>query len=270
MPGYGAVDHEYGMKLASTTPEDDGPVWMVNLMKYKEQADYGDGDGDGESQGKSGREADDEYTPIGPLTAIGAEIVYAAEVEMTPLGDGTQWDRVGIVKYPTRASFIEMQSREDFQKQHVHKEAGMDFTFVIGCQPMDPQPGDLLGATTPWNDVQYPPTDEDGELHVWHVVKWAEGGAETMVDYQNEAAKPAVKSGVKIGGWFDAEGTILGDGRSWDQVRLNIFPSLQEFMENVVNDPGRLAIQESNREPAMDDTYTLLCRPMINRLRESF
>ncbi len=41
-------------------------------------------------------------------------------------------------------------------------------------------------------------------------------------------------------------------------------------MENVVNDPGRLAIQESNREPAMDDTYTLLCRPMINRLRESF
>ena len=26
MPGYGAVDHEYGMKLASTAPEDDGPV----------------------------------------------------------------------------------------------------------------------------------------------------------------------------------------------------------------------------------------------------
>ena len=127
MPSYGKVDHEYGLTLATTEPDEDGPVWMINLMKYKEQADYGDG----ESQGRTGREADDAYTPVGPLTAIGAEIVYVAEVESTPLGDGTQWDRVAIVKYPTRKSFIDMQSRDDFQKQHVHKEAGMDFTLSL-------------------------------------------------------------------------------------------------------------------------------------------
>lgn len=264
MPGYGTVDPEYGLKLATTAPEDDGPVWMVNLMKYKDQADYGDG----ESQGRTGREADDAYTPIGPLTAIGAEIVYAAEVEMTPLGDGTQWDRVGIVKYPTRRSFIEMQSRDDFQKQHVHKEAGMEQTFVIGCQPLDPQPAVPNSAS--WADVEYPPTDEDGELHVWHIVKWADGGASVMERYQNEAAKPAARSGVKIGGWLDAEGTILGDGRSWDQCRLNIFPSMQEFIENVVSDPGRIEKQASNREPAMADTYTMLCRPILDRLNDSF
>ena len=33
MPDYGQIDHEYGMTLATTAPEDDGPVWMVNLMK---------------------------------------------------------------------------------------------------------------------------------------------------------------------------------------------------------------------------------------------
>ena len=264
MPGYGQVDHDYGMTLATTAPEDDGPVWMINLMKYKEQADYGDG----ESRGMTGREADDAYTPIGPLTAIGAEIVYAAEVEATPLGDGTQWDRVGIVKYPTRRSFIEMQSRDDFQEQHVHKEAGMDFTFVIGCQPMDPQPA--IEGSTSWDDVEHPPNEEDGEIHVWHIVKWADGGAETMEGYYEGAAGPAARSGAKIGGWFDAEGTILGDGRTWDQCRLNIFPSLREFLENVVNDPGRLEKQASNREPAMADTYTLLCRPIVNRLHDSF
>lgn len=38
MPGYGTIDHEYGIRLATTPPEDDGPVWMVNLMRYKEHA----------------------------------------------------------------------------------------------------------------------------------------------------------------------------------------------------------------------------------------
>ena len=76
MPSYGTIDHEYGHKLATTDPADDGPVWMVNLMKYKEVADYGDG----ADSGRSGRDADDEYTPTGPLKAVGAEIVYVAEV----------------------------------------------------------------------------------------------------------------------------------------------------------------------------------------------
>ena len=40
---YGLVDREYGIQLATTPPADDGPVWMVNLMKYREVADYADG-----------------------------------------------------------------------------------------------------------------------------------------------------------------------------------------------------------------------------------
>jgi hypothetical protein len=42
---YGEVDREYGMRLATTPVEDDGPVWMVNLMKYREVADYADSNG---------------------------------------------------------------------------------------------------------------------------------------------------------------------------------------------------------------------------------
>lgn len=33
-PRYGTVDRDYGMKLATTPPEVDGPVWMINLMRY--------------------------------------------------------------------------------------------------------------------------------------------------------------------------------------------------------------------------------------------
>jgi uncharacterized protein (DUF1330 family) len=262
MPGYGQIDHEYGLRLATTEPADDGPVWMVNLMKYKERAEYADGT-DG---GRSGREADDEYTPLGPLAAVGARLVYVADVEATPLGEGTQWDRVAIVKYPSRRAFIEMQERSDFKEAHVHKEAGMDFTFVIGCQPMA-LPVDRLNATTKtWDEVEHPPNDEDGVLHVVHVIKWNEGGRERMEGYHDAAFEVAAEHGGGIAQWFQAEGTILGDGRTWDQVRFNEFPSLREFME-VVNDPRRLEGQKEHREPAMADTYTLFCRPVIDELR---
>src|SRR4051812_33856381 len=118
MPRYGTVDQDYGLRLATCEPDADGPVYMLNLMKYREQADYREG---GEA-GVTGREADDRYTPTDVLALIGAHVVFAAEV----LEASEDWDRVGIVCYPTRRAFIEMQSRDDFRAKHKHKDAGMD------------------------------------------------------------------------------------------------------------------------------------------------
>lgn len=264
MPGYGTIDHDYGLQLATTDPDADGPVWMVNLMKYKERAEYADGT-DG---GRSGLEADNEYTPTESFRAIGAELVYVATVDATLLGDGTEWDRVAIVKYPSRRSFVEMQQRQDFRESHVHKEAGMASTIVMGCLPMTLPVERLNGTSRDWAEVEHPPTDEDGRLHVLHVIKWNEGGRERMEGYHDAAFEVAADHGGRIAGWFEAEGTIVGDGRTWDQVRFNEFPSLREFME-VVNDPRRLTGQKEHREPAMADTYTLLCRPAIDRLAAS-
>ena len=42
-PRYGTVDRDYGMRSATTPPDDDGPVRMVDLMKYREFADHADG-----------------------------------------------------------------------------------------------------------------------------------------------------------------------------------------------------------------------------------
>mgnify|MGYP002681775823 CR=1 FL=1 len=39
---YGTVNKEYGFRLATTAPADDGPIWMVNLMSYRAKADYAD------------------------------------------------------------------------------------------------------------------------------------------------------------------------------------------------------------------------------------
>ena len=239
-PPYGTANREYGMRLAMTKPEDDGPIWMVNLMSYHEVAQYTDG----RDETISGREADDRYSPIDVLTKIGAEVVFAADVDTQLLGDSPKWDRIGIAKYPTRRSFIEMQSRADFQEKHVHKAAGMAETIVMGCLPISsPSDGRDDANAVDWSEVPHPPTAEDGPVIVIHVIRFHPGQADTeMVKYQNHAAAIAVPHGARISGWFGVEGTIIGDGRSWDQARFNAFPSKAAFMA-VVTDPARLTAQ---------------------------
>lgn len=265
-PGFGQVDREYGGRLATTPPAEDGPVWMLNLMKYHEVALYADG----RDVAISGQEADDLYSPVDVLAEIGAEPVFFADVDTQLLGDSPTWDRVAVVKYPTRRSFIDMQTRPDFQKKYVHKEAGMAETFVIGCQPIGSPSDDLDPATLPnWDDVPHPPTAEDGPVTVLHLIRFHEGQADSeMVVYQNHAATVAVPQGVRISGWFGVEGTIVGDGRQWDQARFNAFPSRAAFMA-VVMDPARLEAQHAHREEAIADTYTMILRPTIDRLRDS-
>jgi hypothetical protein len=260
---YGQVDRDYGMRLATTAPEDDGPIWMVNLMKYREKADYADG----RESDISGKEADDLYAPIGPLTAIGAEPVFFADVETQFLNDSPKWDRVGIVKYPSRRAFIEMQTRKDFQELHHHKEAGMAETIVCGCLPM---PVPELPADSPtWGEVPHPPTAEDPYVVVIHVIKFkTEESRAEMATYSDHAGKIAVPNGVRLAAWTQVEGTIMGDGRQWDQIRFNVFPSRAAFMA-VVLDPDRLEAQKAHRETAIAETYTLITRPIVDRLYAS-
>ena len=176
MPRYGQIDHDYAMTLASRHADADGPIYMLNLMAYREEADYGP---DGE-RGVPGREADDRYAPLEVLAAIGAQICFVADV----IDSSEPWDRVAVVRYPTRRSFIEMQSREDFQAKHVHKDAGMARTIIMGTLPV----GDL-------------PAKADGAVLL-----------------QVDAAGRG--DGDSAGSSFSVEGTIIGDGRQWAAVRF--------------------------------------------------
>jgi hypothetical protein len=104
---------------------------------------------------------------------------------------------------------------------------------------------------------------------IMHVLQFREGGATgDMARYQDAAGVVAVPHGVRISGWFEAEGTIVGDGRRWDQVRFNAFPSRAAFIA-VATDPARLEAQAQHREAAIADTYTMILRPGIDTLAAS-
>jgi hypothetical protein len=104
------------------------------------------------------------------------------------------WDRIAIACYPSRASFFAMQDREDFQKQYVHKEAGMETTIVMGCVPVSAAE----------------PDEACSDPLVMRVRRFAEG--------QAPGPDP---DGVTPVARFDVDGVILGDGRTWDDVRFD-------------------------------------------------
>jgi hypothetical protein len=235
---------------------------MVNLIQYRERADYGHGPSD-----VSGAEADARYAETIPLDQIGAEVAFWGEVESQLLGDEPRWDRIGVVRYPSRRTFIEMQQRDDFKAAHDHKDAAIESTIVIAGVPIASPP--LPTDAPSWDEVPHPPSDDDGDVMVLHVLKYKDDDRrQEMASYTDHAARVAVPHGVRVAAWFEAEGTIVGDGRSWHQARFNAFPTKAAFMA-VVFDPLRLEAQRDHREVAIEDTYTLIVRPRINRLAES-
>jgi hypothetical protein len=181
---YGIIDKDYAVALATCPPERDGPIYMVNLMKYRDVARYDDGRG----IEISGRHADDLYDPSRILSDIGADIMFLADV-VDQHGNPEAWDRIAIVRYPTRRSFIDMQSRRDFAEKHEHKAAGMERTIIVACRPGD---SSLDAAGRPSR------SEPEDLLMIVH------------------AAAPTAGSDAAVR--LDAEGTIIGDGRGWATV----------------------------------------------------
>jgi len=187
---YGRIDLDYATQLATTPPEQDGPIFMVNLMKYHEVAQYSSTD----APQVSGREADDKYNPSSILNKIGADIVFVADVTKNHIGD-EDWDRIAIVRYATRKSFIDMQQRKDFAEKHEHKAAGMKRTTIVCCRPVD----EALDTRTRPEDF----------------------GLRSIVMVVRQAAdREHVLGSLPNGVGMRAEGTIIGDGRNFDTVQF--------------------------------------------------
>lgn len=184
-PTYGTPNWDMIDRWLHLPPEEDGPFWALNLMKYREVAVYEGADG---GPAKSGREADDEYAPLGPLAAIGAAVAFHGDVT-GQVGSTPTWDRIGIVRYPTRAAFFAMQQRDDFKAKHVHKEAGMEATIVMSCVP------------------DAPPNEAADGGHL--VLTVARGG------------DAVTGPGIEPVATFGVEGVIVGDERTWTRARFD-------------------------------------------------
>lgn len=105
-------------------PGPDGPVYMVNLLKFKDEAEYEDG----RETDLTGYEAYQLYgrAVMGILPDFEGEFVFAGDVTFLSLGQVEElWDEIAIVRYPNRGALMAMSTSEAWQAASVHRAAGL-------------------------------------------------------------------------------------------------------------------------------------------------
>jgi hypothetical protein len=179
VPRYGLIDREYGLRLRSAAYDGDGRIYLLNLTKFLPGSDLLPG---ADRRGNGRGQDVDEHAPIPLLTAVGATLRLVADV-VASSGD---WDRVTVVEYPSRRSFLELSERRDFREWHMYKQAGVERTTVVGMLPVEDLPAD-------------------------------EAGGRILLELWDGQAPPPLATGPAV--LFDVEGTIIGDGRNWTGAR---------------------------------------------------
>ena len=115
--------------------EDNGqPIFMINLLKFHDKAQYKDSDPE-QGESFSGEEAYNRYGKgLEALTSdpsIGLEILYAGSVQRFLIGGDEDWDRVLVVRYPSRQHMLTMMRDPRYQEAHRHREAGLKHQDLI-------------------------------------------------------------------------------------------------------------------------------------------
>lgn len=105
-------------------PASEEPICMVNLLKFKEKAEYEDG----RDTDLTGREAYALYEEGVKklLQEIGGGIGFEGDVERLALGEVEElWDVVGLAVWPSRGAMFEVMQSPEMQAISVHRSAGL-------------------------------------------------------------------------------------------------------------------------------------------------
>jgi hypothetical protein len=171
---YGLVDASYEKRLRETADEVNGPLFMLSLTKFRP--------GSGQVLGRnSSQDPDSRYIPIPLLRAVGASLCVVADV----VAGSEDFDRVGVIRYPTRRAFVELNGRSDAMEWNATKERRAERLMMLGMSPTGGLPAELSQRVL---------------LEIWQ-----------------EPAPEPIAAGTATE--FEIEGTYIGDGRRWSGAR---------------------------------------------------
>ena len=127
-----AMEPDNAQLAAFLARADDGPVHLLNLLKFREKAAYPDG----RDPELSGAEAYMRYG--GPMTrlveAAGGRLRFSALPSAMLVGSAdTTWDMVAIMTYPSAATLPEIAATPAFRDIEIHRKAGLAGQLLIPC-----------------------------------------------------------------------------------------------------------------------------------------
>lgn len=174
MVSYGLVDADYGMRLRGVTDQADGPIYMLSLTRFRP--------GCGQILGRGAdQDPDSRYIPIALLSAVDANLCFVADV----IAGSGGWNRIGVIRYPTRRAFLQLGDRSDTREWNARKEERAERMIMLGLIPI-------------------------GRLPVGHSQR-------VLVEVWHGPAPEPIAAGTATE--FEVEGTFLGDGRQWSGAR---------------------------------------------------
>ena len=115
----------------------DQPIYMVNLLKFKDKATYPD-------KRETDLTGEEAYAIYGlevrkHLEKVGAKPIFSGKVSRLMLGEVEDlWDVVAIAMYPNRKAMLDMLSDPEYIKSAQHRVAGLEGQLNIETNtPLD-------------------------------------------------------------------------------------------------------------------------------------
>jgi uncharacterized protein (DUF1330 family) len=130
LPGSIEPTPEQFARLA--TADDDGPIVMLNLLRFRPQAggiDAEDAITGAEAYGRYGVAVQRH------LERVGGRVVLVAAPEQAVIApEGEEWDLVILAEYPSRRAFLEMTTDPGYLEIHAHRAAALADSRLIACK----------------------------------------------------------------------------------------------------------------------------------------
>ena len=112
--------------------DQDETIYMINLLKFRDTVEEGIG-----VDGRTGRDVwMNKYgagvNAVAERLDTGLEVVFLNDAHATMLGlPGEEWDLVAIVRYKTRANFIQMIEDEEYQRVMKYRNGSLENSRLI-------------------------------------------------------------------------------------------------------------------------------------------
>ena len=100
----------------------DGPVVMLNLLKFEQRAKTDDG------AAMTGQQSYQRYGDEvrSHMESVGAKVLWRGRVDSVVIGDeADHWDSAILVEYPSRKAFMEMTSSSAYGEVSKHRGAAL-------------------------------------------------------------------------------------------------------------------------------------------------
>jgi uncharacterized protein (DUF1330 family) len=109
---------EINAELIASLP-DTGPVVMVNLLRLRDRAAY--------------KRYSELTMPL--IKARGGTVLWAGDGEGVAFGDAAadRWDYVVLVRYPSRAAFLDMMASPEYAAANAHREQAVDKHVILAA-----------------------------------------------------------------------------------------------------------------------------------------